>query len=290
MKSHRMRRREEARQDFWPSFTDIMSCIALMMFFLMLITYTQNILRGRQLSQAETHIASLILEVGEKDIMLSEMDQTKITLAQALEMLEEQKNIIAVSNDELHTIQNKLQSVAALRLNIFEKITAAIESRLGSTTADGQATVSVIDNANIVINESLMFDYDSYVLNDAGKLLLAELADVFESILDNEDIRGNIDTIVIEGHSDARGTAEYNRELSSKRAVAVLNYVMSVNRELEQKYGACFAASAYSHFRPIEAGSDEQAMSKNRRIGISIVVKDEGVTEVINNYLNSAHD
>ena len=40
-------------QGFWPSYTDMMSAVALILFFLMLLAYIQNIITNNDLSQKE---------------------------------------------------------------------------------------------------------------------------------------------------------------------------------------------------------------------------------------------
>ncbi len=118
--------------------------------------------------------------------------------------------------------------------------------------------------------------------------MLKSLARSFEKVLDNEEIRRNIDAISIQGHTDKRGSSEDNRELSSKRATAVVDYLMSVNSDLEYKYGSYFVASGYSEFRPINKASTEAAYSQNRRIEVSVILKDSNIQNVIDEYLKDS--
>jgi chemotaxis protein MotB len=67
----------------------------------------------------------------------------------------------------------------------------------------------------------------------------------------------------------------------------VLGYLFDVNKTLEQSYGSYFAASAYSKFRPINPAATEQAYAQNRRIEISLVLKDANVRKVIDDYMRS---
>ena len=66
--------------------------------------------------------------------------------------------------------------------------------------------------------------------------------------------------IVIEGHSDERGTREYNLALSNKRASSVMNYFIAngINPKRIRIIG-------YGKERPAVEGSNERAWSKNRR-------------------------
>ena len=131
-------------------------------------------------------------------------------------------------------MRSKLESIAVLRLDILEKVKHSIESELGRTTARGEELVTIGDNANIIINESLVFETDSYEIKPEGRELLDQFAIAFEKILDDRDIRNYIDSINIEGHTDDVGTSSYNRELSAKRSAEVVNYLMSSNPQLEK--------------------------------------------------------
>lgn len=290
-------------ENFWPAFTDIISTIALILFFMMLIAYINNIVSGKNLEYARKQLQDTELSLeesraeiskAEKNLRLlkDELDETmaeveagKLALRLSEDEIDEQKEIIAESNKELGNLRSKLQGIAVLRLDVLTKVKGSIEDNLGTTSSSGDQLVSIADNGNIVINEGLVFDLDSFQVKPEGRELLAKLADAFEVVLDDQSIRDSIDAISIQGHTDERGTAEYNRDLSSKRAAAVVNYMLQANGQLEDKYGRYFAASGYSEFRPIDVGTTEAAYSKNRRIEISIILKDSHVQNVIDEYL-----
>lgn len=299
-------KKDSGSQNFWPSFTDVMSTIALVLFFLMLLAYIQNIITGKnlefarkevtetqkkldaykvQISQAEDKLFLLQDEVEKTQ---AEVEKGKRDLKLSEEEIDKQKQIIAMSNQELGNLRTKLQSIAVLRVEILEKVKQSIENELGRTNDKGEPLVTIGDNANIIINESLVFDYDSYYIKSEGKQLLKQFAVAFEKILDDGSIRDNIDSINIEGHTDDTGAASYNRELSGKRATVVLNYLMESNPQLESNYGRYFAASGYSKFRPMVQGTSESARQKNRRIEISINVKDSNIQNIINDYLSES--
>src|SRR5579863_3809730 len=82
---------------------------------------------------------------------------------------------------------------------------------------------------------------------------------------------GVFGTIAIQGHTDERGSAPHNWELSAKRATAVLDYLFESNKALAEQYGSYFAASAYSKFRPINTAQNEAAYRQNRRIELAVV-------------------
>lgn len=299
-------KRSNGEQNFWPSFTDMISTISLILFFLMILAYIQNIISGKNLEFAKKELmdTQLKLESSNAEIsnadkklrllkdqfeeIMAEVEAGQIALTLSEEQIEEQQQIIAESNRELGEVRAKLKGIAVLRLDVLQKVKASIEEELGATNRSGQELVSISDNGNIVINEGLVFEYDSYAIKTEGKKLLQKLSEAFENVLDDSDVRANIDAISIQGHTDDTGTAEYNRDLSSKRATSVLNYLMSSNPNIEDKYGSYFVASGYSKFRPIVKGTSENARAQNRRIEISLILKDSNVQNVIEDYMQES--
>ena len=43
----------QGEQGFWPSYADMMSAVALILFFLMLLAYIQNLITGRDLQNTQ---------------------------------------------------------------------------------------------------------------------------------------------------------------------------------------------------------------------------------------------
>ena len=337
--------RASQEQDFWPSFTDIMSTVAMLLFFLMLLAYIQNIMTGRRLTFFQSELentrirlaqmnSELDTSLRELDVSRLELDETRTNLEQIEQRLEDtrwnlmqtdeeisqkeealsyledeidkaraevetgrqqltlsqqeiesQQEIIAMSNLELGNLRSRLSEIAVLRVSILEKVSKSIEDAIGKYTATGEERVTIGPNANIVINETLLFDYASAVVKDDAKQLLDQLAIAFEVLLDDRETRLYIDYINIEGHTDSTGGAGYNRGLSAERAVSVVNYMMESNPNLEEKYAGYFGIGGFSKFRPLETGEDADSMAKNRRIEISVVVKDENIRNMIEDYL-----
>ena len=282
---------DDDTRDIWPAFTDVMTTMALILFVLVLLAYVRNLVSTKRLDAFQRQIASseqkLRLLGGDLRRMTAEIEAGKGRLAASEQTLREQENVIAESNRELGGLRTRLQGIAVLRVEVLNKVKQSIEAELRPALAAGGDLVLIGENGNIVINESLVFEYNSYAIKKEGKPLLDTLARALGKVLADPDVRSNIDAVLIQGHTDERGSASFNRDLSAKRANAVLDYLFDVNKALEQSYGNYFAASAYSKFRPINAAKTEQAYAQNRRIEISLVLKDANVRKVIDEYMQS---
>ncbi len=221
----KMRRRRVTASEadnFWPAFTDIMSTIALILFFLILISYLSNIIVSKDLNTKKQELADAKAQISRAedrlDLLKDDLNKTMAEVKrgqQALKLsmdeIDKQREIIANSNKELGNLRDKLYGVAVLRLDVLEKVKDSMENSLQASNMNGKDLVRISNNGNIILNESLVFDSDSYVVKEEGKLLLDKLAVAFESILSDADIRTYIDAIDIQGHTDERGSSEYNR-------------------------------------------------------------------------------
>ncbi|MEE8578026.1 MAG: peptidoglycan-associated lipoprotein Pal [candidate division Zixibacteria bacterium] len=105
---------------------------------------------------------------------------------------------------------------------------------------------------------TVYFDLDKFNLSsdalsglEADFLLLQEFGDVM---------------VKMEGHCDERGTVEYNIALGEKRAKAVMDYL--IDRGIAN---ARLSTISYGKERPVNAGHNEDAWGKNRRVELKIV-------------------
>jgi len=68
------------------------------------------------------------------------------------------------------------------------------------------------------------------------------------------------DKLLVEGHCDERGTAEYNLALGERRANAVMKYLIDLGIDK-----ARIKTISYGKERPLDPGHNEEAWAKNRR-------------------------
>jgi chemotaxis protein MotB len=272
----------EGTREIWPAFTDVMSTLAMILFVLVLLAYVRNLVSVKQLDALQQKIAGSQVQLR---VLADQLRNTGAEVAAARAKLVAQEGVIAESNSQLANVRGQLASIAVLRVGVLDKLKQAIEAELGQKTRAGKELVSVGDNGNVVINESLVFEYGSYAVKKEARPLLDSLARALGKLLGDESVRSNIDTILIQGHTDERGSASYNWDLSARRATAVVDYLFATNRTLADAYGSYFAASAYSKFRPLDSGKSEDAYGRNRRIEISVVPRDANIRRVIDDYM-----
>ena len=100
--------------------------------------------------------------------------------------------------------------------------------------------------------EDVFFQFDSWSLTQEGKQTLERTAKWF-----TQDASSNL---IIEGHTDQRGTQAYNMVLAKKRAVAVQEYLTQLGVETSR-----LAIISYGKDRPFCQDATEVCHQLNRR-------------------------
>ena len=285
-------------QGFWPSYADMMSAVALILFFLMLLSYIQNLVTGNDLQNTQEVLAQTKEQVllaedqlaGLTDELKKKQDQLEdyaVQIVQQKEEMEAQDKLIgqqeaylSAANDELTRMRNQMQTIAVLRLSILEQIRESIVEVMGDASK-----VSIGDNGNIILSDSVLFDLGSSEIKEESAGVLGELIDVFYQFLSDGENAKYVDSIVISGHTDITGTAESNRVLSTDRANSVLNYLLLGKNGKLNGYSSYFCAAGYGATRPVASNETEEGKAANRRIEISMILKDDTVLDIVENYL-----
>ena len=310
----------EGEQGFWPSYADMMSAVALILFFLMLLSYIQNLITGNNLqntqellentqellSSTELELASTeeALSLTKKEVEDAEaelekvnidLDEVKLTLAEKEQdiaaqdklladqkaLIGEQEEYMKAASEELLAMRGQMQTIAVLRLSILEQIRDSVVRVMGDASK-----VKIGDNGNIVLSEGVFFDVGSSEIKAGAVPTLNQLADVFQRFLANKDNIKYVDSIVISGHTDSTGTDENNRVLSTDRANAVLGYLLDNSNGKLQEYASYFCAAGYGETRPVASNDTEAGRAQNRRIEISIILRDDSIMEIVESYLD----
>ena len=292
-------------QGFWPSYADMMSAVALILFFLMLLSYIQNLITGNDLQNTQEVLnatkAQVIAAQAEYDKAVKELDGLTIQLGKKQEELEDyaiqiakqtetiseqekligdQKVYLAAANDEIVAMRNQMQTIAVLRLSILNQIKDSITEVMGDSSK-----VAIGDNGSIILSEGVFFDLGSSAIKPESEAVLNELIEVFDRFLQDEDNVKYVDSIVISGHTDSTGREEDNRVLSTDRANSVLNYLLSGKNAALSGYAEYFCAAGYGETRPVASNDTAAGQAQNRRIEISMILKDETVLDIVEQYL-----
>ena len=113
---------------------------------------------------------------------------------------------------------------------------------------------------NLSLSSGATFALGGSTLSAAGKAAVAGLLAEFEG--------ETIKSVVVEGHTDDRGAASFNQQLSEKRANAVKAELVANGVD-----AAVIKTVGYGEARPIADNSDRAGRAKNRRVEIKVDAK-----------------
>lgn len=111
--------------------------------------------------------------------------------------------------------------------------------------------------ATAVLN-NIFFDYDKYELKERS---ITELKKIVDFLMQSPTVK-----VEIGGHTDSDGTALYNKQLSQKRAQAVVSYLIGQGIEKSRLTGKGYGAE-----KPVKPNDSEENKQANRRIEFKIV-------------------
>jgi peptidoglycan-associated lipoprotein len=172
-------------------------------------------------------------------------------------------------------MMRRLSSSIELRLVILASVLAlaagCAKKPDADATAGGSGTGSEFDDAGAGAGDGtndgydpnagagiapIYFDFDKY-----------DVKPQFESVLESASasLKSSGGAAVIEGHTDERGSYEYNLALGERRAVAVRRYLYNLGVPVSQ-----LSVVSYGEARPAVSGTGEAVWALNRRAEIKL--------------------
>lgn len=133
---------------------------------------------------------------------------------------------------------------------IEEEIPGAVVNRVG-------------EGINVTFTEDagVYFDTNKSNIKGTSANTLNKLAGIFEEYPNSY--------ILVEGHTDSAGAAEYNEKLSKQRAESVTNYLVSNGIRTDR-----FTTKWYGEDQPKADNTTAEGKAKNRRVELAIVASD----------------
>ncbi|WP_271408827.1 peptidoglycan-associated lipoprotein Pal [Pseudomonas sp. Q1-7] len=128
----------------------------------------------------------------------------------------------------------------------------AVDPNAGYNAGGSGVDGSMSEEAALRAITTFYFEYDSSDLKPEAMRALDVHA---------KDLKSNGNRVVLEGHTDERGTREYNMALGERRSKAVQRYLV-----LQGVSPAQLELVSYGEERPVATGNDEQSWAQNRRV------------------------
>lgn len=228
-----------------------------------------------QLNQANVDKeATKQLEQDRKDLQAeleaqrASLSEQLLKLQSALSAAEEKSREQEIQYVEMSNKLNKALADKVAELNKMAEYQSEFYKAV--KTALGDRTTIQQDGDRFIISSDILFSSGSYTLSPEGKNQLRLIANVIKD-LENQ-IPTDIDWIIrVDGHTDRqqvmRGTKAYknNTELSLLRATAVADELAKAGVSRRR-----LVPSGFGDMYPVELGTDQESMQKNRRIELQL--------------------
>ncbi len=159
-------------------------------------------------------------------------------------------------------LEEKDANLGALRNKVNQALLGFNDSDLSVREANGKVYVS--------LSQNLLFAKGSDQIDWKGKTAIKKVADV---LVANPDILVNV-----EGHTDTDGSAQKNWELSTRRAIAVVNVLTGYGKVDPKRT----TASGRSFYAPVASNSTNDGKAKNRRTEIILTPNLDELYKIIN--------
>jgi outer membrane protein OmpA-like peptidoglycan-associated protein len=118
------------------------------------------------------------------------------------------------------------------------------------------------EGIKITFDSGILFAVDSSELQPQARTNLTRLAEILNKYPDTN--------VLLEGHTDATGSEDYNLELSQRRAQSVANYLAS-----QQVNPTRFTTMGYGESQPIASNETDDGRTANRRVELAIWANDK---------------
>jgi outer membrane protein OmpA-like peptidoglycan-associated protein len=127
---------------------------------------------------------------------------------------------------------------------------------------EGAKIERIGEGIKVTFDSGLLFDVDKASLKPASQTNLTNLAGILNKYPDTE--------VLLEGHTDASGSEEYNLELSNKRSQSVANYLAS-----NDVFATRFTIMGYGEAQPVADNETVDGKAQNRRVEVAIFANDD---------------
>lgn len=127
---------------------------------------------------------------------------------------------------------------------------------------EGAEVERVGEGIKITFDSGILFGFDSADLSPAARDNVRQLAETLKKYEDTN--------ILIEGHTDSKGSDSYNKNLSEKRAESVASMLASLGVK-----DARVTEVGYGETQPVAENDSEEGRRLNRRVEVAIFANEE---------------
>jgi chemotaxis protein MotB len=199
-------------------------------------------------------------------LLNAQLEQLRAQLAALQEALDASEARAQEQDVTIADLGKRLNAALAEKVQELRRYRSEFFGRLREVLGDREDIRVVGDR--FVFQSEVLFPSGSNELQPAGAATLASLAQTLLELA--REIPPEVDWILrVDGHTDRRpiNTAQFqsNWELSAARAISVVNYLIAQGVPPNR-----LAAAGFGEYQPIDGGTDDAALARNRRIELKL--------------------
>ena len=296
----------------WISYSDMMA--ALLLIFVLILTYSlyqyfsmleiktkelndqQIVLDQKTIAlqlaneELDAEKARLVIVQGDLDQMKVKLDEKEVQLADLQIVLSSKEADLEAATIKLQE-QKDLLAVQAERIDKLIGIRSTMIQDLSNTLSAANLKAAVDPNSgDIKLDSSVLFETGSSTIRQEGKELLDSFIPVYLDVLLRDQYADYLGEIIIEGHTDSKGSYESNLKLSQNRALQVALYCLkmpSLTADQKAQLQKILTAKGRSYADLIYVNGVEDA-DASRRVEFKFSLKDSEMIAEMNRILSGS--
>lgn len=203
-----------------------------------------------------------------------ELDEARATLKSKEEELAKLQVILGQQSAALQDQQSKIDELLGIRTAIIKELSQTLQANNIKSNIDPKT-------GDIVLSSSLLFDSAKDKLLPTGEAELAKLIPAYLDVVLNPKYSNFVAEIIIEGHTDSKGSYMFNLELSQNRALNVAKFCLELeglSKERKLVLQSILTAKGRSFSDRVFDKDGNEDYQASRRVEIKFRLKD---TEMI---------
>lgn len=227
--------------------------------------------------------------LAEKDQALQQLDETKREAIRRLnELVNNQTEMLTKLHDqearlaELELTQTEMVGRLESKEKEIQRILGVkrrlVESLVQKFKDSGLSLQVDPETGAIQFAEGILFGYDQWQLTDEGKEQLKRFVPAYvEALFGDKDLKPYVSQVIIEGHTDNKGSWMYNLELSQKRAFEVAQFIQGSDMaDFPHREGLRdrLTANGRSYSQPVLGTDGQIDLDRSRRVEFKFLLKE----------------
>ena len=248
------------------------------------LTQTQLAVREGQLAFAqeeladrEDRLAQAQLEIDEQRSSLSgaqqELARSRDENDRLARQLQAQQRQVDEQEKRLAEQKQQLEALVGVRYEIIRDLSGSLSEAGIACTVDSATGA-------ITLEADVLYASNQSVLKAEGQSVIDRFLPVYLGVLLSDEYRDYVAEIIVEGHTDSRGSYLMNLKLSQARALSVVQYILgdgygSITPEQKEKLRSIVTANGRSYSDPVLDGNGKEDQDASRRVVFKFRLTDE---------------